>query len=284
LEVTFLGFITNLDGIALESNRISTIEDTLTAKSMCDVEVLLGFTNIYRRFNQRNGMMTLPLTELLKRTEITLETRPKSALKAERKLTTNWEWTREVELDFEKLKKSFTGSPLLQHFDSAKPTILKSDSSSFSIAGILNQYDSFRILRPVNFHSRKCTPAVQNDDTYKQELLAIVVTMIPWRHFQERANYKILLQCDHTNLKYFQTSKVLSRRQACWAEIISLYDFVRKHLEGHKNLADGLSRRPDYEKGYERPSTRLLATLAAGTVEPDDNLLLAVMTTHVSDS
>jgi hypothetical protein len=83
--------------------------------------------------------------------------------------------------------------------------------------------------------------------------LAIVETLKQWRHYLEGAKYKILIRCDHKNLEYFQTSRVLSRRQARWLEILSAYDFLIKHLEGSKNPADGPSRRPDYKIGYERP-------------------------------
>jgi hypothetical protein len=84
--------------------------------------------------------------------------------------------------------------------------------------------------------------------------------MKQWRHHLEGARYKILIQCDHKNLEYFQTSKVLSRRQARWAEILSAYDFNIEHLEGTKKPSDGPSRRPDYKRVYERPSERLLVT------------------------
>jgi len=60
------------------------------------------------------------------------------------------------------------------------------------------------------------------------------------------------------DLEYFQTSKVLSRKQARCSETISAYDFVIQHLEGSKNPPDGTSRRADYEIGYERPVARLL--------------------------
>jgi hypothetical protein len=118
---------------------------------------------------------------------------------------------------------------------------------------------------------------------YDRELRAIVETMKQWRHYLEGANHKILVQCDHKNLEYFQTSKVLSRRQARWAEILSSYDFVIEHLEGKTNPADGTSRRPDYEIGYERPIARLLAPLAA-TVEPSNDLLQVIKTAQASDS
>jgi len=51
-----------------------------------------------------------------------------------------------------------------------------------------------------------------------------------------------------------------------------------------KNLADGPSRRPDYEIGYKRPTARLLATLAATTVEPYNDLLQAIKPAQAIDA
>jgi hypothetical protein len=136
----------------------------------------------------------------------------------------------------------------LQHFDAEKPITLQTDANGFAIAGILNQFDGFGVLRPTSFYSRKCNPAEQNYDTYDRELLAIVASMKQWRHHLEGARYKILIQCDHKNLEYFQATKVLSRRQARWAEILSAYNFKIEHLDGTKNPADGPFRRPDYER------------------------------------
>jgi hypothetical protein len=93
----------------------------------------------------------------------------------------------------------------------------------------------------------------------------------------------ILEQCAHNNAKYFQTSKVLSRRQARWAEILSSCDIVIKHLERKKNTAVGPSIRHDYEIGYERPITQLLATLAA-TVQLYNDQLPEIKTAQAFDS
>jgi hypothetical protein len=170
-----------------------------------------------------------------------------------------WEYTAGADIAIQKVKRAFTEAPIFQHFDAEKPITLQTDASGFAIAGILNQFDGFGVLRPTSFYSRKCTPAEQTyDDTYDCELLAIVASMKQWRHHLEGARYKILIQCDHKNLVYFQTTKVLSRRQARWAAILSAYDFTIEHLDGTKNPADGPFRRPDYEEGYERPNARLL--------------------------
>ena len=242
-EVGFLGFILSQNGISMEPDRISTIEDWPTPTSVKDVQVLLGFANFYRRFIRKYAKLTAPISDLLK---------GKSK---------KWEWTREAEKAFQKLKAAFMEAPILQHFDPEKPITLQTDASGFAIAGIVNQYDGFGILRPVSFYSRKCSPAEQNYDTYDRELLAIVESFKHWRHYLEGARHPVLVRCDHKNLEYFQTSKVLSRRQARWAEILSSYDFIIEHLDGKKNPADGPSRRPDYEIGYEKPVGKLLATM-----------------------
>ena len=257
-EIGFLGFIISSDGIFMESDRISTIEDWPTHKSIRDLQVLVGFTNFYRRFMRKYVKVTAPISELLK------------------KSTSKREWTRNAELAFQKLKMAFAEAPIHQHFDPAKPIILQMDAGGFAIAGILNQYNGFGILRPVNFYSEECSPAEQNYDTYDQELLAIVETMGQWRHYLEGANHEILIQCDHKDLEYFQTSTVLSLTRARWAEILSSHNFVIQHLEGKKNPADGPPRRPDYEEVYERPTARLLATLVVTTVEPFSDLLPAI--------
>ena len=130
-----------------------------------------------------------------------------------------------MELALRKLKRLFGEMPILQHFNPTKLIILQTDASGFAIAGILNQYDGFGILRPTSFYSRKWTPAEQNNDTYDRELLAIVECFKHWRHYLEGALHQILVRCDHKNLEYFTTSKVLSLRQAHWSEILSSYDF-----------------------------------------------------------
>jgi len=140
---------------------------------------------------------------------------------------------------------AFPTALIHQHFDLAKPIILQTDASGFTIAGILNECDTFGSLRPVNFYSRKCSPGENNYDIYDRELLARVQTVSQYGHYLEGANYNMLIQCNHKNVEYFQMSKVLSRRQARWAMNILSYNFVIQHFDGKKNPADELSRRPD---------------------------------------
>jgi hypothetical protein len=254
-EVGFLRFVITPNGVGMELDWIFTIEDWPTPKANRDVQVLLRFTNFYRRLIRKYAKVTLPLTELLKKADKAgepLEGRPRRQ-KSENRGKVKWEWMWQAELALRKLKRTFTEAPILQHFDKAKPRIIQMVVRAFMIVGVLNQYDAFGVLRWVNFYLRKCSSDEQNYDTYDREQLAIVETLKQWGHYLESAKHKVFIQCDHKNLEYFQTSKVLPRRQARWSEVLSAYDLVIEHLEGSKNPADGPSRRPDYEIGYERP-------------------------------
>ena len=165
-EVGFLRFIISPDGIGMESDGISMIEDWPTPESIWDVPLFLGFTNFYQHFIRKYAKATKPISDLLKKAE---------NYRTSKQVT--WEWTRDAKIAFWKLKRAFTDAPILNHFDLPKPIILQTNASGFAIAGILNHYDRFGILIPVNFHSRTCTGAEQNYDTYDRELLAIVETM-----------------------------------------------------------------------------------------------------------
>jgi hypothetical protein len=77
-------------------------------------------------------------------------------------------------LAFRKPKRTLTEAPTLQLFDLDKPIIFSTHARAFATVGILNQHVVFRVLRPLDFYSRKCSPQEQNYNTYDRELLAIV--------------------------------------------------------------------------------------------------------------
>jgi hypothetical protein len=106
--------------------------------------VPLGYTNCHRLCIRKYANLTTPISDILNNSP------------------GKWEWTQGAELGFQKVKKAFTKRPIHQHFHSAKQVILQTDASCFAIAGILNRYDGFGILTPVNFYSRKFCPDEQN--------------------------------------------------------------------------------------------------------------------------
>ena len=97
------------------------------------------------------------------------------------------------------------------------------NDDSDSEGGIVSQKYETR-LRPVAFHSRKFASAEINYDTHDKELLAIVDCFKRWRRYLEGAKHQVTVTTDH-NLELFQTTKMLNRRQARWAQELADYDF-----------------------------------------------------------
>lgn len=153
-------------------------------------------------------------------------------------------------------------------------------ASGIANAGILNQYDVLGILRPVHFYSRKCSPVKETYDTHDWELLAIMAIIEQWQHYLEGANYKIFIRCHLKHLEYFQISKVLCIGRDRLSAPLSAYDFVIEYHEGSVSPANGQSRQPNYEIGYDSPVAELLATVS---VEPCNDLIPPIITTQASD-
>ena len=69
----------------------------------------------------------------------------------------------------------------------------------------------------------------------------------------EGAKLKFKIWTDHKNLQYFIMSQKLNCRQTRWALYLSRFNFMLKHVPGKSmGKADGLSRRPDWQKGMEK--------------------------------
>lgn len=177
-----------------------------------------------------------------------------------------WKGAQDAELEFRMLKWAFSNATILNYFDPGWSIILQTDARRFAMGGILTQCEGFRIPRLVTFYSHQCTGAKEYCDSYVCQLIAIVETTKQCPNYLKGASLMVLKQCDHKNIEYFQTSTVLSRREARVVEIIPSYDFVFEYLESKQDSADGLSRRPDYEIRYENMTAKLVVTLAVTTI------------------
>ena len=85
-DVGFLGFVVKEDGIDMESDCISPIEDLPTRELVRDVQAPLGFPNFYRRFIQKYAKVMAPIWNLRKTQR-----------------SGRWEWTWDAEPAFWKL-------------------------------------------------------------------------------------------------------------------------------------------------------------------------------------
>ncbi|XP_069488928.1 uncharacterized protein [Ambystoma mexicanum] len=100
--VKLLAFILSPQGVTMDKNKVQSIIDWPSPKSVKDIQSILGFANFYRRFIDGFAKKVQPITRLLRKGVPFL-------------------WDEKAEAGFEALKRTFITTPVLQHPDAAKP-------------------------------------------------------------------------------------------------------------------------------------------------------------------
>ena len=171
-----------------------------------------------------------------------------------------------VHSTFVELKKKFSSTLMLRHFNPEKAVHLETNTSAFTIAGILSQqgtrepgvdwHQSTSTIEGdmavhwhlVTFWSQTMVPAECNYRTKDQEMLTIVMSLWHWCYYTEGVTHPVQVLTDHNNLTNFLTKKTLSRHDTHWWEILSAYHLKILHRPGRLNPADAPLRQLNYEQ------------------------------------
>lgn len=225
-ETTFLGLLVSTEGLKINPEKVAAVVDWPAPTNLRQMQSFIGFCNFYRRFIRDFSKIARPLTRLARK-------------------DVPFQWDSACQESFIELKKQITSAPVLRHFDRTRESFLETDSSDYVSGGVLSQKDDEGRLHPVAFYSKNLLPAECNYEIYDKELLAIIKCFEHWRPELEFTKIPIQVFSDHASLKHFMTTKVLTRRQARWAEILSEYNFIINIRPGTQNgKADALTRLP----------------------------------------
>ncbi len=159
--------------------------------------MFFGFCNFYRQFIQDFSKFAKLLIGLTKK-------------------DAPFDWTLACQSVFDSLKKMVTEAPILVYHKQGLKTIVETDSSDYVSSRVLSQLREDRLLHPITFFSKNLNSAAEcNYEIYDKELLAIIRCFEQWRPELEGTRVPIKVITDHKSLKYFMTTKKLSRRQTC---------------------------------------------------------------------
>ncbi|MBW0582914.1 hypothetical protein O181_122629, partial [Austropuccinia psidii MF-1] len=101
---------------------------------------------------------------------------------------------------------------------------LKSDASNYALGAELSQV-SDPGKHPIAFESCKCIPAELSYEIHDKELICIVWALKRWKAFLLSLSFPFEVLTDHSSLQDFMSSKLLTCRQARWAEFLSEFHF-----------------------------------------------------------
>ena len=162
------------------------------------------------------------------------------------KKDTKWEWTKEINVDFEQLKKEITEAPCLAHFDPKKDNFITTDACNTGLGATLWQKEDEN-FRPIAFASRFLTDCERKHAINELEFLSVLWGLEYFRYYVY--GKKVNLLTDHQALqpllKRNRAHKQYSARLTRWLDRLSHFD-VNVQYTARKNipLTDYLSRHP----------------------------------------
>jgi hypothetical protein len=217
-QIHYLGHIISKDGIAIDPEKIEAIREWSVPKNVAEVRSFVGLASYYRNFIEGFSRIAHPITSLQRKEK-------------------KFQWTKDCEKRFQRLKKLLTSSPILRIADPNEDFVVYTDACKEGLGGVLSQ-NGFVIY----YESRKLKEHEKNYASHDLELTAIIHTLRKWRHYLMGRRFE--LRTDHNGLRYLFDQPTINVRQSMWLEFLCEYDLDIKHIKGKENKVEGaLSRR-----------------------------------------
>jgi len=148
-----LGHIISSQGVSTNPSKIATIRAWSQPQNVKELRSFLGMVGYYRRFVSNFGLISKPLTNLLKKGTI-------------------YVWTAKIEASFQTLKQALITAPVLAMPNFTHQFVIETDALAKGIGAILQQQG-----HPVAYASNTLGPKAQCLSTYEKECLAILMVV-----------------------------------------------------------------------------------------------------------
>jgi hypothetical protein len=178
----------------------------------------LGLIGYYRKFVHHFGIISKPLTNLLKKNSIFI-------------------WTDDHEHAFQALKQALVYAPVLTLLDFSKPFCIEIDASKLGVGAVLMQD-----RHPLAYISKSLGPKMRGLSTYEKEYVAILLAIDEWRPYLQCGEFYIA--ADQKSLCHMNEQRLHTPwQQKVFTKLLGLkYRIVYK--QGVENgVVDALSYR-----------------------------------------
>ncbi|XP_026399008.1 uncharacterized protein LOC113294848 [Papaver somniferum] len=216
-NIEYLGHIITATGVMADPAKISAMVDWPIPTNIKALRGFLGLTGYYRKFVKNYGIVSRPLTELLKKDAFL--------------------WSPAATTAFNALKTAMKTTHVLALPDFNKQFTLEIDACDSGIRVVLMQEN-----RSIAFYNKPLGPRVAALSTYEKELLAIVQAVTRWKQYLQ--GQKFIIKTDHQSIHYFLEHKISIVLQQKWFMKLLGFDYAILYKKGSDNkVADALSRR-----------------------------------------
>jgi hypothetical protein len=201
---TLLGHIVFREGVLVDPVKVAFILNISPPTSAKQLRSTLGHIGYYHRFIERNGNITTPLENLLKKAE-------------------TFRWTPECEKAFETRKEKLITMSILIFPNWEKEFHVHVDASGIALGAILMQLGDGAMDHPIYFTSRKLSQEECNYTTTEREGLAMIYALHKFRQYLLGSHFKFFT--DHSALKYLVNKPMFEGRICRWLLLFQEFSF-----------------------------------------------------------
>jgi len=185
-QVEYLGHIISGEGVRTDPKKVEAMVNWPKPMNLKALRGFLSLTGYYRQFVKGYGIISRPLTDLLKKG--------------------NFKWGEEAEATFEKLKDAVSTVPVLGLPNFNEPFTLETDACGVGVGAVLMQKG-----RPLAFLSQALSVRHLGLSIYEKEFLAVLIAVERWRHYLEVGRF--IIKTDHESPKFVLQQKLQTQLQ-----------------------------------------------------------------------
>jgi hypothetical protein len=186
-QLEFLGHIVSAAGVTTDPKKVEVIQNWPTPTCVKEVRSFLGMAGYYRNFVAHFGIISKPLTTLLRK-------------------DTLFVWTELADQSFKALKIALAQALVLAIPDFTKPFIIETDASGGGVGAVLQQGG-----HPIAYISRSLGQKNLGLSTYEKECMAILFAVEQWRPYLQHGEF--IIQTDHQSLTHLDDQRLSTQWQ-----------------------------------------------------------------------
>ena len=223
-KLQYLGYVIGSGLVAPVEAKIEAILKLSPPSTRRGVQKYLGMVGYYRRFCPNFSDVAAPLTELT------------SSKK-------KFNWTKECQMAFEKIKRMLMCAPVLQTPNFAEQFHLQVDASEIGAGAVLLQKGGSGLLLPIAFMSTKFKPHQKSYSTVEKEALSLLLALEKFAIYVSSPSHPVVVYTDHQPLQFVSKMRLKNARLTRWWLALQEYNLEVHHIKGADNvIADVLSR------------------------------------------
>jgi hypothetical protein len=181
-QLVYLGHEISGAGVKTDQKNIVAVAKWPSPENLKQVRGFLGLAGYYRKFVRNFGIISRPLTDLLKKSSVFC-------------------WTALEEASFSALKQALVSAPVLALPDFSCTFEIETDASDHGIGVVLIQNK-----HPLAFLSKALGPRSSALSTYEKEALAIIMAVDHWRPYLQPAEF--IVHTDQKSLIHLEEQRI----------------------------------------------------------------------------